>query len=210
MSDFVVVARTNQVPPGQLKTFVVNGQRVLIANWEGTFFATQDLCTHDGGTLGDGELVDGEIGHAVGPCLLQEMCFVGFRYAANEAEAALTGYPVMRAMSMVYPEDPAWDTSLGQYMLGDFLLVSAFAKEVRLPQGEWIGVEYADGCVVEYEAPQVVAIDPGHDGWVEDHVLICPWHGWRYDVRDGTTDHPRSDVKTYPVAVRDGEVFVTL
>ena len=38
-----------------------------------------------------------------------------------------------------------------------------------------IHIEYADGCVVEFKAPQVVAIDPGHDGWVvgkEAVVLI--------------------------------------
>jgi len=29
-----------------------------------------------------------------------------------------------------------------------------------------IGVSYADGCVEEFTAPQVVAITPGHDGWV--------------------------------------------
>ena len=23
-----------------------------------------------------------------------------------------------------------------------------------------------DGCIVEYKAPQIVAIEPGHDGWV--------------------------------------------
>ena len=44
-----------------MKSFAVDGKRVLIANWQGTFFATQDLCTHDNGTLADGELVDGEI-----------------------------------------------------------------------------------------------------------------------------------------------------
>ena len=27
-------------------------------------------------------------------------------------------------------------------------------------------VEYADGCKVECKAPQIIAIDPGHDGWV--------------------------------------------
>jgi len=54
------------------------------------------------------------------------------------AEAALTGYPVMRAMPMVYPDDPAWDARLSQYMLGEFLLVSAFSKDVRLPAGDWI------------------------------------------------------------------------
>jgi hypothetical protein len=38
-----------------------------------------------------------------------------------------------------------------------------------------IHVEYPDGCVHEFAAPQVVAIEPGHDGWVvgdEPAVLI--------------------------------------
>ena len=43
-----------------------------------------------------------------------------------------------------------------------------------LAKGE-IHIEYADGCVVEHTAPQIVAIEPGHDGWVvgpEPVVLI--------------------------------------
>ena len=38
-----------------------------------------------------------------------------------------------------------------------------------------IHVEYRDGTVLEFVAPQVVAIEPGHDGWVvgkEPVVLI--------------------------------------
>ena len=61
MPTYITIAKTADLPPGQMKSFEVNGQSVLIANWEGTFFATQDLCTHDGGTLVDGELVGGEI-----------------------------------------------------------------------------------------------------------------------------------------------------
>lgn len=29
-----------------------------------------------------------------------------------------------------------------------------------------IQVQYADGCTVRFSAPQAVAIEPGHDGWV--------------------------------------------
>ncbi|HOY58119.1 MAG TPA: hypothetical protein PK640_08270, partial [Verrucomicrobiota bacterium] len=36
------------------------------------------------------------------------------------------------------PDDRSWDTRLRQYMLGEFLLVSAFSKDVRLPAGDWI------------------------------------------------------------------------
>ena len=38
-----------------------------------------------------------------------------------------------------------------------------------------IQVQYADGCVKEFNAPAAVAIEPGHDGWVvgnEPAVLI--------------------------------------
>jgi hypothetical protein len=29
-----------------------------------------------------------------------------------------------------------------------------------------VHIEYEDGCTIELAAPQVVAIEPGHDGWV--------------------------------------------
>ena len=38
-----------------------------------------------------------------------------------------------------------------------------------------IHIQYADGCTVEFAAPQAVAIEPGHDGWVvgtESAVMI--------------------------------------
>lgn len=54
------------------------------------------------------------------------------------------------------------------------------------------------------------AFAPLSEGYLDGHVLICPWHGWRYDVRDGSTDHPNADVKTFPATVRDGIVFVTV
>jgi nitrite reductase/ring-hydroxylating ferredoxin subunit/ferredoxin-thioredoxin reductase catalytic subunit len=54
------------------------------------------------------------------------------------------------------------------------------------------------------------AFAPLADGVLEGYEVMCPWHGWRYDVRDGTTDHPDADVRTYPVAVRDGLVFVSV
>jgi hypothetical protein len=38
-----------------------------------------------------------------------------------------------------------------------------------------IHIQYADGCTLEFAAPQAVAIEPGHDGWVvgdEPAVMI--------------------------------------
>lgn len=48
------------------------------------------------------------------------------------------------------------------------------------------------------------------EGFLDGRTLMCPSHGWRYDVVDGTTDHPDSDVRVYPVRVVDGVVLVTI
>jgi ferredoxin-thioredoxin reductase catalytic chain len=52
------------------------------------------------------------------------------------------------------------------------------------------------------------AFGPLGEGFVDGYALVCPHHGWRYDVRDGSTDHPGADVRTYPVDVRGAEVLV--
>jgi 3-phenylpropionate/trans-cinnamate dioxygenase ferredoxin subunit len=61
MANFITLAKTSDIKPGEMKTFIIKRIGVLIANVEGTFFATQDLCTHDGGTLREGELVHEEV-----------------------------------------------------------------------------------------------------------------------------------------------------
>ena len=105
------------------------------------------------------------------------------------AEAALTGYPVMRAMSMVCPDDPAWDARLGQYMLGDFLLVSAFSKDVRLPAGDWI--DFWSGKRTTGPATLPVEIAPNRGGalLVKSGAIIPTWpvcdhveKGWSPEV----------------------------
>jgi nitrite reductase (NADH) small subunit len=46
----------------------------------------------------------------------------------------------------------------------------------------------------------------------ERPVLVCPWHGWEFDIASGTSawgDTPyRYKLKTYPVEVREGRVLV--
>ncbi|MBU9835376.1 alpha-xylosidase [Rahnella sp. L72c] len=64
-----------------------------------------------------------------------------YLYPAS-AQAASHGTPVMRAMMLEFPEDPACDYLDRQYMLGDDLLVApVFSEEgdvdFYLPQGRW-------------------------------------------------------------------------
>ena len=76
-----------------------------------------------------------------------------------------------RVKRMIYPPGFKWSVDM-QPAVGTDLCMHAHVG--YLAHGE-IHIEYADGCVVKFKAPQVVAIDPGHDGWVvgtEPVVLI--------------------------------------
>ena len=56
MSDFIKVAETSEIPVGRVKVVVVGDKRIALCNVDGEFFAIDDLCTHDGGSLDQGEL----------------------------------------------------------------------------------------------------------------------------------------------------------
>ena len=76
-----------------------------------------------------------------------------------------------RVKRMVYPPGFRWSVDM-KPIVGTDLCMHAHVG--FLVSGE-IHIEYADGCVVEHRAPQIVAIEPGHDGWVvgrEPVVLI--------------------------------------
>jgi 3-phenylpropionate/trans-cinnamate dioxygenase ferredoxin subunit len=61
MADFVRLASTTELPHGGKKLFDVEGRAVAIFNVDGTFYAIDDVCTHDGGPLAEGRLHGCEI-----------------------------------------------------------------------------------------------------------------------------------------------------
>jgi 3-phenylpropionate/trans-cinnamate dioxygenase ferredoxin component len=59
--ELVAVARVEDVPPGTVRSVEAGGRRIALCNYEGTFYAIDDECTHDRGPLDQGELVGHEI-----------------------------------------------------------------------------------------------------------------------------------------------------
>ena len=48
-------------------------------------------------------------------------------------------------------------------------------------------------------------------GTVEDGKVVCPWHGWRYDPKTGVPEgHADLKLKTYPLKVENGDVFIDM
>ena len=49
------------------------------------------------------------------------------------------------------------------------------------------------------------------EGFIENDVVTCPWHGWSYEIRTGTlVQDPRVGVSKHDVRVEDGLVSVRL
>ena len=54
--SFVKIATVTEIPPGMKKVVEVEDILIVVANIDGQFYAVEDVCTHDGGPLGEGKL----------------------------------------------------------------------------------------------------------------------------------------------------------
>jgi nitrite reductase (NADH) small subunit len=99
--------------------------------------------------------------------------------------------------------------------MSDFVTVALVGS---IPEGEGITVEL-DGRLValfnsggEYHAIDDLCPHMGASlgaGAVENGVVTCPWHAWRFCVADGTwCDNPRIKVASFEVRVVGEEIQV--
>jgi len=68
-----------------------------------------------------------------------------------------------RVKRVVYPPGFRWSTHMKAVVGTDWCMHGHVGF---LARGR-VHIQYADGCTAEFSAPQVVTIEPGHDGWVE-------------------------------------------
>ena len=54
--EFVPVAKAAELAPGQMKWVAVNGERLVLANVEGAYYAISDVCGHRSAPLSRGKL----------------------------------------------------------------------------------------------------------------------------------------------------------
>jgi len=57
MSEWVRVAGAGDVAEGEVTSYMVGSRVVAVANVEGDLYAVDDTCTHQGCSLGEGDLV---------------------------------------------------------------------------------------------------------------------------------------------------------
>ena len=60
MPNWIKVSRTGELAPGAGRVVVAEGRSIALFNVSGTFHAIDNVCTHVGGPLGEGQL-EGEV-----------------------------------------------------------------------------------------------------------------------------------------------------
>ena len=95
-----------------------------------------------------------------------------------------------RIKRVIYPPGFRWSTHM-KAAVGTDLCMHAHVGFIARGR---IHIQYGDGTVLEFVAPAVVAVEPGHDGWVvgdEPAVLIEVDFMSETPERFGMTDHHR-------------------
>ena len=61
MPEFVKVTTRAELPPGRKLLAEVDGRAIAVFNVDGSYHAIDDVCTHDGGPLAEGEFLGCEV-----------------------------------------------------------------------------------------------------------------------------------------------------
>ena len=91
MIEFVQVATRDQVPPGRTFSAWAGGRKVLIYNVDGTFYCTDEQCTHRECSLAEGQFL-GQI--VTCPCHFARFDVTSGEVLNAPATVPLPTYPV--------------------------------------------------------------------------------------------------------------------
>lgn len=103
MTKLQPVARVEELLPGSRLHVELEEETVIVLNIDGEYFCIADLCTHDGGPLEDGDILDHQI-----ECPRHGARFdvrTG-RVTRLPATDSIPTYPVMIRDGVVYVEAP--------------------------------------------------------------------------------------------------------
>ena len=80
---------------------------------------------------------------------------------------------------------------------------------ILLPDGREVALFNVEGKIYGLDNACPHMGGPLGEGEIEDCSVICPWHGWQFDIKSGAClNMPGEDVAIIPIEVHDGEVFL--
>lgn len=106
MSDWVTVAKVEELAPGDFRVVDVDGANVAVFNLDGQYYAIEDVCTHDGGQLTGGVVEGDEI---VCPRHGARFCIRTGRALSAPAYEPAASFPVRVENGEIQVRDDRWD-----------------------------------------------------------------------------------------------------
>ena len=106
MSEWVTVARVDELAPGGWRVADVDGAQVAVFNLDGQHYAIEDVCTHDAGQLTGGSVEGDQI---VCPRHGARFCIRTGEALCAPAYEPTTIFPVRIENGEVQVRDNRWD-----------------------------------------------------------------------------------------------------
>ena len=96
--------------------------------------------------------------------------------------------------------------------------MTSLGPAAQVAEGQGRAFELAGKKIAVFRiAGELYAIDgvcphrkgPLAEGLIEGRGIICPWHGWEFDLSSGRLSHDETIcLTTYAVVVRDGDMLI--
>ena len=106
MAQWVEVAHESEIEPGEFRVVDVDDTLIAVFNVKGTFYAIEDLCTHDGEELTGGP-VEGD--QVICPRHGARFCIRTGKALTAPAYEPVTTFPVRVENGAVQVQDNRWD-----------------------------------------------------------------------------------------------------
>lgn len=106
MTDWTRVCTTTELLPGEYRVVDHDGTQIAVFNYDGEFYAIEDVCTHDGGEL-TGGVLDGPLIECPRHGARFDIRTGGAR--CPPAYEPTAKFPVKVEAGIVYTRDDRWD-----------------------------------------------------------------------------------------------------
>ena len=106
MNDWTPVCPLADLPPGARRTVDIDGVLALVVNVAGTILAIEDVCTHDGAPLGEGEIEGDQV---ICPRHGARFCLRSGAALTPPAYAPTARFPTRVVADQIEVRDDRWD-----------------------------------------------------------------------------------------------------
>ena len=105
MSNWVAVAKEDEIKSGGFRVAEVDGAQIVVFNFDGEYYAIEDLCTHDSGKLTGGTIEGAEI---VCPRHGARFCIKPGAALTAPAYEAVATFPIKVENGDIFVKDERW------------------------------------------------------------------------------------------------------